>query len=65
MQKISLYIFTYTSVAFGVTGLCLALFGGENDNDPINQVLMRVLMACVFIILSSFALTIASKYLKK
>ncbi|MFO0719068.1 MAG: hypothetical protein U0522_03510 [Candidatus Paceibacterota bacterium] len=64
MQKISTRIFIYSSVAFGIIGLCLALFGAENDNAVLNQVLLRMLMACVFIILPSFALSLASKYLK-
>jgi tetrahydromethanopterin S-methyltransferase subunit C len=63
MQKISTQVFIYASVAFGIIGLCLALFGGPDDNAPVNQVLMRMLMACIFIILPSFALSIAAKYL--
>jgi ribose/xylose/arabinose/galactoside ABC-type transport system permease subunit len=63
MQKIATRTFIYSSIAFGIAGLCLALFGGQNDNDIINQVLMRVIMSCVFIILPSFALSLAGKYL--
>ncbi|MDD5318707.1 MAG: hypothetical protein PHF79_02715 [Candidatus Pacebacteria bacterium] len=65
MQKISTRIFICTSIAFGIVGLCLVLFGGPNDNAPVNQVFIRLLMACVFIILPSFALSIAGKYLKE
>jgi drug/metabolite transporter (DMT)-like permease len=65
MQKISTLIFIYASIAFGVIGLSMVLFGGQNDNDPVNQFIMRLLMACVFVILPSFALSVASKYLKK
>lgn len=64
MKKISTQVFIYASVAFGIVGLSLAIFGGENDNDIINQVLIKLLMACVFIILPSFALSVAGKYLK-
>jgi Na+/H+ antiporter NhaA len=64
MQKISTRVFISASIAFGVIGLCLVLFGGQNDNSPINQILIRLIMACVFIILPSFALSIAGKYLK-
>lgn len=64
MQKISTRIFICASIAFGIFGLSLAIFGGQNDNDLINRVLMRFIMASVFIILPSFALSIASKYLK-
>ncbi len=64
MQKISTRVFIYASIAFGIIGLCLALFGVDNDNAPLNQILLRMLMTCVFIILPSFALSVASKYLK-
>jgi Na+/H+ antiporter NhaA len=65
MQKISTRIFIFASIAFGIVGLTLVLFGGPNDNAPVNQVIMRLLMTCVFIILPSFALSIAGKYLKE
>ncbi len=64
MQKISTLVFMYASIAFGVVGFGLVLFGGPNDNAPVNQFFMRLLMTCVFIILPSFALSVASKYLK-
>lgn len=64
MQKIATLIFICASVAFGVSGLGLVLFGGPNDSLPVNQFFMRLIMACVFIILPSFALSIAGKYLK-
>ena len=63
MQKIATYVFIYSSVVFGIVGLCLVLFGAQNDNDPVNQTLIKLLMACVFIILPSFALSVAGKYL--
>lgn len=63
MQKISTRIFICASIAFGIVGLSLVLFGGPNDSEPTNQFLMRLLMACVFTILPSFALSIAGKYL--
>jgi len=64
MQKISTRVFIVASIAFGIVGLCLVLLGGPDDNTPINQTFMRLLMACVFIILPSFALSVASKYLR-
>lgn len=38
----------------------------DNDNDmsDFNKIIMRLLMATVFIILPSFALSVAGKYLK-
>jgi len=65
MQKISTRIFICASIAFGIIGLCLVLFGGPNDNAPVNQFLMRLILACIFVILPSFALSIAGKYLKE
>lgn len=64
MNKITTRIFIYASVLFGIFGLCLVLFGGPDDSAPTNQFFMRLIMACVFIILPSFALSVASKYLK-
>lgn len=65
MQKISTNIFIVASIAFGIFGLCLVIFGEQNDGAVINQFFIKLLMACVFIILPSFALSVASKYLKK
>ena len=65
MQRISTLIFMCASIAFGVVGLGLVLFGGPNDNVPVNQVFIKLLMACVFIILPSFALSSVGKYLSK
>jgi len=63
MQKIATRVFIYTSLLFGVFGLGLVLLGGPDDNAPINQLFMKLLMACVFVILPSFAISIAGKYL--
>ncbi|MDQ5957978.1 MAG: hypothetical protein QG665_319 [Patescibacteria group bacterium] len=65
MQKISTLVFMYASIAFGIVGIGLVIFGGPNDNAPVNQFFMKLIMACVFIILPSFALSVASKYLGK
>lgn len=64
MQKIPTRIFIGASIAFGVFGIGLVLFGGPNDNAPVNQFFMRLIMASVFFILPSFALSVAGKYLK-
>lgn len=65
MQKIATRIFISGSVAFGILGLVHVLTMPENDNDmsDFNKVIMRLLMATVFIILPSFALSVAGKYL--
>lgn len=65
MQKIATHIFIVASVAFGIVGILLAIFGEQNDNMEPNITLMKLLMVCVFIILPSFALSIAGKYLNK
>ncbi len=62
MQKIATRAFIYASIAFGIIGILLVL-SNEGDNSEPNQTLMRMLLATVFIILPSFALSVASKYL--
>jgi Na+/H+ antiporter NhaA len=66
MQKIATRIFIGASVIFGILGIIQVLTLPENDNDmsDFNRVIMRLLMATVFIILPSFALSVAGKYLK-
>jgi len=65
MQKIATRVFIYASVTFGVIGI-LAILTGSGPNKPdsaLTEVLMKVLAINVFIILPSFALSIAGKYL--
>jgi len=65
MQKIATRVFIYASVVFGVLGLIQVLTMPDNDNEmsDFNRIIMRLLMATVFIILPSFALSVAGKYL--
>jgi hypothetical protein len=65
MQKIATRIFIYASVVFGILGIIQVLTMPDNDNDmsDFNKIIMRLLMAAVFIILPSLALSIAGKYL--
>lgn len=65
MQKIATRTFIYSSVAFGVLGILSVLTASERDidNSDLNKLLMKLLMITVFIILPSFALSVASKYL--
>lgn len=65
MQKITTRVFIYASLAFGVIGILLVLFGGPDDNTQPNITLMKLLLATIFIILPSFALSVASRYLDK
>ena len=67
MQKIATKSFIYASVAFGILGILGVLTSAENDNDnsDLNKLVMKLLITTVFIILPSFALSIAAKYLNK
>ena len=63
MQKIAVKVFVYASIAFVIIGLSLILLGGPSDNVQPNVTLMKMLLTTVFIILPSFALSVAGKYL--
>jgi hypothetical protein len=65
MQKISTRIFIYSSIAFGVIGILLVIAGGPDGKNPssLNQILHQLLLITVCIILPSFALSVAGKYL--
>jgi hypothetical protein len=65
MQKIATRIFIYASVVFGILGIIQVLTMPDKDQDmsDFNKIIMRLLMAAVFIILPSLALSIAGKYL--
>jgi hypothetical protein len=67
MQKIATRVFIYSSIAFGIIGILLILAGGpDGDNGTVlNQTLHNLLFVSVFIILPSFALSVAGKYLKQ
>ena len=65
MQKIATRVFIYSSIAFGVIGILLIIVGGPDGNSStfLNQVLHQLLLITVCIILPSFALSVAGKYL--
>lgn len=65
MQKTATKVFKVASVVFGVLGITQALTMPDKDQDmsDFNKVIFRLLIATVFIILSSFALSVAGKYL--
>lgn len=67
MQKIATRVFIIASVCFGITGILIVLTSGGPDtpDTPMTELLIRVLFATVFIILPSFALSVAAKYLDK
>lgn len=65
MQKIATRVFIYASIAFGVVGILIVLTAsGPNAPDSaLSETLIKLLFTTVFIILPSFALSLAGKYL--
>jgi hypothetical protein len=66
MQKIATRLFIYSSIAFGVIGMLVVLTlpnAGDNNSSDLHIVFMKLLFATVFVILPSFALSLAGKYL--
>lgn len=57
MQKIATRVFIYASVVFGFLGILVVL------TRPDDGLLSKLLFISVFIILPSFALSVAGKYL--
>jgi len=66
MQKISTQIFIYASILFGIIGILIVLTssGPDTPDTPLTEMLIRLLFTTVFIILPSFALSVASRFLK-
>ena len=65
MQKIATKVFIYASIIFGVLGILVVLTGSGPDkpDSALSETLIKLLVIDVFIILPSFALSIAGKYL--
>jgi hypothetical protein len=65
MQKIATRIFIYSSITFGIVGILVVLTasGPDTPDSHLSEVFIRLLFINVFIILPSFALSIAGKYL--
>ncbi len=65
MQKIATRVFIYSSIIFGIIGILVVITGSGSDapDSNISLILIKALFATVFIILPSFALSVASKYL--
>ena len=65
MQKISTRIFIGASLLFGVLGIIMVLTGTDPDENStgFTLVITKLFMATVFVILPSFALSVAGKYL--
>lgn len=65
MQKIATRVFIIASIAFGVVGMVivLAASGPDQKDTALDDILIRLLFATVFVILPSFAISVATKYL--
>lgn len=64
MQKIATQIFICASVAFGVVGMALVIVTPASGADSnLKILLVRLLFGTVVVILPSFALSVAGKYL--
>ena len=65
MQKIATRVFIYSSIVFGIIGILVVITasGPDTPDSNISEIFIRLLFATVFIILPSFALSVASKYL--
>ncbi|QQG49657.1 MAG: hypothetical protein HZB70_02560 [Candidatus Berkelbacteria bacterium] len=65
MQKIATRVFIYSSIAFGILGIFMVLTGTDPDDSStgLKLVVTRLFLTSIFIILPSFALSVASKYL--
>lgn len=65
MQKIATNVFIYASVTFGLLGILMVLTGMDPDDKSSGAelVISKLFMINIFVILSSFALSVAGKYL--
>lgn len=65
MQKIAARTFIGASVTFGVLGIIMVLadFDPDERNTGVELIVTKLFMVSVFVILTSFALSVASKYL--
>ena len=62
MQKMVTKVFVCASIAFALIGMLLVLTTSATSDGP-NIILLKLLFTTVIVILTSFALSVASKYL--
>ncbi|MBI2064817.1 MAG: hypothetical protein HYT62_02045 [Candidatus Yanofskybacteria bacterium] len=62
MQKIATKVFIWASIAFAIIGLLMVVTTSPESDGP-NIILLKLLFTTVIVILTSFALSIAGKYL--
>ena len=65
MQKTATKVFIYASIIFGFVGILIAITasGPDQPDTTLVKFLIRLLFITTFVILSSFALSVAGKYL--
>lgn len=65
MQKIATRVFIYASITFGVLGILVVLTssGPDKPDSATSEFLIKLLFINVFVILPSFALSVAGRYL--
>lgn len=65
MQKIATKVFIGASVLFGILGIYMVLTGTDpgSGDSGIELVISKLFMVTVFVILPSFTLSVAGKYL--
>lgn len=62
MQKMATRIFIAASLVFGILGVLIVLI--EPHGTSADKVLVKCFLITIFVILPSFALSVAGKYLK-
>ena len=65
MQKIATRVFIGASVTFGILGIIMVLTSmePEENSSGLELVITKLFMVSIFTVLSSFALSVAAKYL--
>ena len=65
MQKIATRVFIGSSLVFGILGVFMVLAGTDPDDNStgLELVITRLFLISIFVILTSFALSVAGKYL--
>lgn len=69
MQKVAPLVFMYSSILFGILGILFVLTTPDsaayyNQNTTVHDLIIKFLMIDVFVILPSFALSVAARFFK-
>jgi len=65
MQKIATRVFICASITFGIIGILMVITSpaAGTTGSELNRIVEKLLLANIFVILPSFALSVAGKYL--